>query len=160
MRRRPWQPGYGEQVDDPVIVGPDGESGQWARDVAARVGAPVAVVQKVRLGDTDVRSTRAADRMLTCEHTPVLLDDIISSGHTLVDGDRAPARHGQHAPVCVAVHGLMAGDARRSSKQAGAARVVCTNTLRRRVQRSSTSARCIAEGVRAMLAESPAEDAT
>ena len=146
-----------EQVDNPVIVGPDGESGQWARDVAARVGAPVAVMQKVRLGDTDVRSSvpQINDYL---EHTPVLLDDIIASGHTLVEAIGHLHALGTPAPVCVAVHGLMAGDARRIIEQAGAARVACTNTLRGESNIIDVSA-VIAEGVRAVL-ESPAEDAT
>ncbi|MGE0072093.1 MAG: ribose-phosphate diphosphokinase [Thiomonas sp.] len=70
-------------VDAPLIIGPDGESAQWAADVAARVGAPVVVVQKTRLGDTDVRST-IPDLHRYPGRTPVLLDDIISTGRTLV----------------------------------------------------------------------------
>lgn len=115
-------------VDRPLIVGPDGESAQWAADVAVRAGAPVVVVKKTRAGDEDVRST-IPDLHLHPGRTPVLIDDIISSGRTLV----AALNHlrGQHAPppVCVAVHGLFADDALAVIRAAGAARIAVTNTV-------------------------------
>ncbi|MHB1669832.1 MAG: ribose-phosphate diphosphokinase [Thiomonas sp.] len=114
-------------VDRPLIVGPDGESAQWAADVAARVGAPVVVVSKTRLGDEDVRST-IPDLHLHLGRTPVLIDDIVSSGRTLV----AALDHlrEQHAPpaICLAVHGLFADNALAAIRAAGAARVVCADT--------------------------------
>ena len=140
----------GEHVNDPVIVGPDGESGQWARDVAQRIGAPVAVVQKTRLGDTHVQET--APEVAEHRHrTPVILDDIISSGRTLVAATGHLHAMGMRDPVCIAVHGLMAGDARQVIEQAGVARVICTNTVGHAPDAIDVSA-AIAEGVRGMLA--------
>ena len=37
-----------ENARDPVIIGPDGESAQWAEEVARGAGAPSTVLQKVR----------------------------------------------------------------------------------------------------------------
>lgn len=115
-------------VDRPLVIGPDGESAQWAADVAARAGAPVVVVEKIRAGDEDVRST-IPDLHLHPGRTPVLIDDIISSGRTLV----AALNHlrEQHAPppVCVAVHGLFADDALAVIRAAGAARIAVTDTV-------------------------------
>jgi hypothetical protein len=36
------------EVDQPVIVGPDEESEQWVSAIASRIGAPHAVLRKVR----------------------------------------------------------------------------------------------------------------
>lgn len=116
------------QVPAPLIVGPDGESAQWAEDVAGRAGAPVVVLRKERFGDTDVRvSVPDLDRYPG--RTPVLLDDIISSGRTLVAALEHLRRAQTLAPVCVAVHGLLADDAMAAIRAAGAARVACTNTV-------------------------------
>src|SRR5690606_13330186 len=38
----------------PLIIGPDEESEQWAGAIASRVGAPHAVLRKIRHGDRDV----------------------------------------------------------------------------------------------------------
>ena len=146
-----------EHVERPVIVGPDGESGQWARDVAERVDAPVAVMQKVRLGDTHVRASMPQIQDYL-DHTPVLLDDIISSGRTLVAATEHLHDLGAPAPVCVAVHGLMAGDAYEVIEKAGVQRVVCSNTLRGKCNVIDVS-QAIAAGVREMLAPPGASSA-
>jgi len=42
------------EVEKPLIVGPDEESEQWVSAIAARVGAPFAVLRKIRHGDRSV----------------------------------------------------------------------------------------------------------
>lgn len=115
-------------VDKPLIVGPDGESAQWAADVAARAEAPVVVMQKTRFGDTDVRST-IPDLQLHPGRTPVLIDDIISSGRTLAAALEHLRDANTKPPACVAVHGLFAGDALDVIRAAGAAQIAVTNTV-------------------------------
>jgi ribose-phosphate pyrophosphokinase len=145
----------GAQVERPLIVGPDGESAQWAEAVAAEVGAPVVVLRKQRFGDTDVRVT-VPDLERYPDHTPVLLDDIISSGRTLVAALEHLRAAGTLPPVCVAVHGLLAGDAMARIREAGAAHVACSNSV-------DHDAECIditpllLEGTRAMLAPAPGQ---
>ena len=41
-------------VEDPLIVGPDEESEQWAGAIASRIGVPHAVLRKTRHGDRSV----------------------------------------------------------------------------------------------------------
>ena len=115
------------EVSRPLIIGPDGESAQWAADVAARVGAPVVVVDKLRNGDTDVASTPPALQPYP-GFTPVLLDDIASSGRTLVAVLEHLRGAGLAPAVCAVVHGLFAGDALEVVRAAGAARIACTDT--------------------------------
>ena len=115
------------EVARPLIIGPDGESAQWATDVAARVGAPVVVVDKLRNGDRDVASTPPALQSFS-GLTPVLLDDIASSGRTLVAVLEHLRGAGLAPPVCAVVHGLFAGDALQAMRAAGAARIACTDT--------------------------------
>ena len=116
-----------DHVEQPLIIGPDGESEQWAAAVAQRVGAPLLVMRKVRSGDFDVSSS-IPDLQRYPGRTPVLLDDIISSGRTLVAA-LDHLRQAAAAPaVCVAVHGLFAADALPALRAAGAARIVCTDS--------------------------------
>ena len=116
-----------DHVERPLIVGPDGESAQWAADVAARAGAPVVVVEKQRNGDRDVAST-IPDLSAWPDHRPVLLDDIISSGRTLVAVLEHLRAAGRPAAACVVVHGLFAGDALAALRAAGAPRIACADT--------------------------------
>ncbi|MBN9274005.1 MAG: ribose-phosphate diphosphokinase, partial [Mesorhizobium sp.] len=41
-------------IAKPLVIGPDEESEQWVSAIAARIGAPHAVLRKVRHGDRDV----------------------------------------------------------------------------------------------------------
>jgi ribose-phosphate pyrophosphokinase len=75
----------------PLLVGPDSESAQWVAEVARLAGAPWTVMAKTRRGDRDVRVKLAA-RGPWPGHTPVLLDDIVSTGHTMVAAAAALAR--------------------------------------------------------------------
>lgn len=115
-------------VARPLLVGPDAESEQWVADVAQRTGAPHVVATKLRRGDRDVEIS-LPDLARQRGRTPVVLDDIVSSARTLVQTVRQLVAAGLPAPVCVAVHGIFAGDAERALEQAGAARIVTTRSV-------------------------------
>lgn len=116
-------------VEAPLIVGPDSESERWARAVAAAAGAPLLMLSKVRRGDADVQ-VRLPATLPGRSHTPVLVDDIISTGRTAADAARRLRDAGFRAPVCAAVHALFAGNAEEELARAGIARVVTSNTIR------------------------------
>jgi ribose-phosphate pyrophosphokinase len=115
-------------VARPVLVGPDEESRQWVEEVAGLVHAPCVVLSKDRMGDRDVR-VFAANLSEWRQRTPVLIDDIVSTGGTLVATLEHLRERGLPAPACVAVHGLFSGDALDRLKRAGAERIVTTNTV-------------------------------
>ncbi len=117
-----------ENVTRPVLIGPDGESEQWVRAVAERRDLPWRVMTKKRHGDRDV-SMALPDLAGLEDHTPVLIDDIISSGATVAEATRHLTEAGLPAPVVVAVHGLFGDRSRELLKHAGVARVVCTNSV-------------------------------
>lgn len=116
------------EVPDAVLIGPDNESRQWVAEVAAMARRPFEVLGKQRSGDRSVEVTlpRVAD---LGSGTPVLLDDIASSGQTMVRAvDRVLAAGGR-APVCVLIHAVLAGSAFEDILSAGAARIVTTDTI-------------------------------
>ena len=114
-------------VADPMIVGPDSESEQWVTAVAKDAGAPFTVLEKTRRGDRDVE-IRIKDADGLKHHTPVLVDDIISTGRTMIEATRLITSRGLNAPVCIAVHGIFADKADEVLFGAGA-RVVTTNSV-------------------------------
>ena len=116
------------KVARPLLIGPDAESRQWVSEVAARVGAPMLVLDKQRRGDLDVTS-RLPDLAPWEGRTPVLLDDIASSGRTLAVVLEQLRGRALAPAVCVVTHGLFAGDALQGLRAAGAARVACTDSV-------------------------------
>jgi ribose-phosphate pyrophosphokinase len=116
------------EVPRPLLVGPDEESAQWVAGVAAGLGCPWTTLRKVRRGDLDV-SVSLPEPGAWRGRTPVLVDDIVSSGRTLAAAAARIRQVGMGAPVCVVVHPLFAGDAWEALQAAGVAAVVGTNTV-------------------------------
>lgn len=116
-------------VENPLVVGPDAESEQWVRSVAQAVPCPHVVLEKTRRGDREVSVTAVAEIERWRGRTPVLVDDIISSAHTMSEVVRQFRAAGFPPVVCIGVHGVFAAEALETLRAAGAGRVVSTNTI-------------------------------
>lgn len=114
-------------VPNPLIIGPDSESEQWVSAVAKDANAPHTVLQKTRHGDRDVEIS-VRDLQDFDGRIPVIVDDIISSGRTMIEAVRLIVARGATTPVCIAVHGLFADNADGILRQAGA-QVVTSNSI-------------------------------
>ncbi len=113
-------------VKDPLIIGPDSESEQWAARVAEAAGCPWEVLQKERFGDRDIQISLPHVKE-HLQRTPVLVDDIISTGKTMMLAARHLQDAGMCAPVCVAVHGIFAPGALEEMQQQGLTVVTCNS---------------------------------
>ena len=116
------------EIGRPLLIGPDSESEQWVASVARQAGLPFVVLDKIRRGDRDVEvSVPEVEKWR--DHTPVLVDDIISTARTMIKTVHHLRNAGMKPPVCVAIHGVFAGNADEELRAAGAERVVTTNTI-------------------------------
>lgn len=113
---------------DAVLLGPDSESQQWVAEVARLAGRPYEVLRKVRTGDRQVEVS-VPDSAVLRDGTPVILDDIASSGRTLVRTIERLVAAGTRAPVCLVIHAVFAGSAHDDILAAGAARIITTDTI-------------------------------
>jgi ribose-phosphate pyrophosphokinase len=117
-----------QNVDTPLLIGPDSESEQWVSAVARDADASHLVLNKVRHGDRDVEIS-VPDVARWRDHTPVLIDDIVSTGRTMIEAIAHLKREGMRSPVCIAVHGIFADNAYTNLLQTGAARVITTTSV-------------------------------
>ena len=115
-------------VPAPVIVGPDEESEQWAGETAMRVGCPAMVLRKTRLGDREVQID-IPDLEQHRGRTPVLVDDIIATGHTMLETAQHLLDAGMPPPVCVGIHGIFADQAFNELQQGPIGRIVTGNSI-------------------------------
>lgn len=111
----------------PILIGPDEESEQWVSAIAARVGAPHEVTRKIRYGDRRV-DVQMPDLRKWKGRQPVLVDDIVSSGETLIEASRELRRQRLPRPICVVVHPVFARDS-FDRLQAVASRIVSSDTI-------------------------------
>ena len=133
-------------VARPLVIGPDEESEQWVAAIAARIDAPHAVLRKVRHGDRDVEID-LPDLSRWNGLQPVLVDDIVSSGNTLIQAARKLPQQGFARPDIAVVHGIFAGDSfARLAPLCG--RIVSTDAVRH-PSNAIGLARLIAEAITA-----------
>jgi len=88
-----------------IVVGPDAESRPWVSDLAGQLGLAHAVAQKIRRGDRAVE-IGFAEPALIAGRPVLLVDDIVSSGGTLIACAKALSAAGAKAIDAVITHAL------------------------------------------------------
>ena len=114
-----------------LVVGPDEESGQWVREAAQVGGLEWAVAHKVRRGDRDVSVALPPDKVVS-GRTVVLLDDVASTGTTLLRAALALRSAGARQIDVVVTHGLFVGNALSELAAAGVTNIWSTDTVTHR----------------------------
>jgi ribose-phosphate pyrophosphokinase len=115
-------------IKKPVLIGPDAESEQWVSEVAKKASAPYFILEKIRRGDRDVKvSLPELDAYR--HHTPVLVDDIISTAGTMLETIKHLKEAQMRAPVCISIHAVFSNNTYSSLLQKGVEQVVTCNTI-------------------------------
>ncbi|SDW34716.1 ribose-phosphate pyrophosphokinase [Flavobacterium degerlachei] len=115
-------------IDFPLLIGPDGESEQWVSEVAKKANAPYIILTKIRRGDRDVEvSIPHID--IYKNHIPVLIDDIISTGRTMLETIGHLKAAGMKPAICIGVHAVFAGNSFQEIKDSGAKEIITCNTI-------------------------------
>ncbi len=117
-----------QKIDKPIIIGPDIESEQWVSKVAKEADAPFLVLEKIRKGDRDVEVSNP-DVEKYRDHTPVLVDDIISTARTMIETVKHIKDAKMKPPICIGVHAIFSGSAYDDLKAAGTDKIVSCNTI-------------------------------
>jgi ribose-phosphate pyrophosphokinase len=101
-----------------IVVGPDAESGPFVNELAGRLGLVSLVAQKIRRGDNSVEIS-FADPALVSGRPVLLVDDVVSSGGTLIACARALAAAGATTIDAVVTHALFPNALATSFEDAG-----------------------------------------
>jgi ribose-phosphate pyrophosphokinase len=115
------------QVSDAVLIGPDEESQQWVRSAAQAHGLAHAICRKQRHGDRDVDV--ALPDVDVQGRAVVLLDDVASTGRTLVSAARGALARGAASVDVAVTHALFVGDALAQVRAAGVRHVWSTDCV-------------------------------
>ncbi|WP_169566432.1 ribose-phosphate diphosphokinase [Sneathiella limimaris] len=112
-----------------VLIGPDEESEQWVSEIAQLSGHPYVIGEKQRFGDREVTVT-LPDLKTYQSYTAVIIDDIISSGQTILRCVDEVKKHTINHILCIAVHGIFADNSDAKLLSSGIETLVTTNTIR------------------------------
>jgi ribose-phosphate pyrophosphokinase len=110
-----------------LLLGPDAESEQWVRVVAEGAALNFAVANKVRKGDNQV-----AIELPRCDYRNrevVLVDDVASTGRTLIEAARAVQAAGAARVDALVTHALFADDAFDNLLAAGITQVWSSDSI-------------------------------
>lgn len=116
-----------ENVADPLLLGPDEEATQWVRAIAEPAGLEYAVATKRRRGDRDVEIVLPKHDF--AGRTVVLVDDMVSTGRTLMTVARSLKAAGAASIRCLITHPLFADDATRQLQEAGVETLWSTDSI-------------------------------
>ena len=106
-----------QQHDHPLLLGPDMESEQWVKQVANVSGFTWAVANKQRFGDRNVQIK--LPNVDFHNRVVVLVDDVISSGHTVAETTKLVIAAGAEKVCCLITHALFADGALGLVQEAG-----------------------------------------
>jgi ribose-phosphate pyrophosphokinase len=112
---------------DLTVVSPDAGRVKEAGEFAQRLGAPLAIIMKRRESGTRTEVTHLVGDVdgRAC----LIVDDMISTGGTLVSSIHALREAGAREFHVAATHGLLLGDACERLEAAGVTRVMVTDTV-------------------------------
>ena len=115
------------QVPGALLIGPDEESAQWVREAAACGGLHYAIGRKVRHGDAQV--SLSLPDVEVAGRAVVLVDDMASTGRTLIGAAQALLARGAASVDVAVTHALFNGDALPELQAAGVRHVWSSNAV-------------------------------
>jgi len=111
-----------------IVIGPDAESRPWVSDLARQLGLAHAVANKIRRGDRSVEISFAEAASIAGR--PVLLvDDIVSSGGTLMACAKALTAAGATTVDAVMTHALFPPEMASAFAHAGIRSIRSTTSV-------------------------------
>ncbi|MCE5214088.1 MAG: ribose-phosphate diphosphokinase [Methanobacterium sp.] len=117
----------GEILEDPLIVAPDKGALSFADEIATILGCECDYLEKTRISPDEVETkTKNLD---VKNKEAVIIDDIISTGGTIVNASRILSKHGASKVLVSCVHPVMVEDALLKIFATGVDDVIATDTL-------------------------------
>ncbi|HLC81886.1 MAG TPA: ribose-phosphate diphosphokinase [Candidatus Nanoarchaeia archaeon] len=111
-----------------VVIGPDWESYQWAENIAKQIHVDATVLKKKRFTSRQVKVKMVLPVPIKGKEV-IIVDDIISTGHTVAEAAKQARKMGAHSITAIGVHGLFVEEAIGKLNRAGVNRVVTTNCI-------------------------------
>jgi len=118
-----------EKFKSPIVVAPDVGGVRRARNFASLLNAPLAVIEKHR--HTHLRDSLEVLSMTgeVVGDCAVIIDDIISTGGTIIESAKALKQKGAKKVIVCATHGVFASDALEKIEKSEIDKVFITDSI-------------------------------
>ncbi|MEX0766509.1 MAG: ribose-phosphate pyrophosphokinase [bacterium] len=115
-------------LENVVIVSPDVGGVQRAREFAAQLGAPIAIIDKRRDRPNQVKEVVHVIGKVY-RKTAIIVDDIVDTAGTLTMGAQALRKRGVNEVFACATHAILSGPAVQRLRDSAITELVVTNTI-------------------------------
>ncbi len=122
----------GEKLTSPIVVAPDTGGVKRARNFATYLNAPLAVIEKHRHIDKRDNMELLSISGEVSGDTAILVDDVISTGGTIVESSQALKEKGVKKILVCATHGVFAGNAIEKLENSPVDKIFVTDTIETR----------------------------
>lgn len=119
-----------EKLKNPIVVAPDTGGVKRARNFASILEAPLAVIEKHRHIDSRDKMEVLSISGEVSGATAILIDDIISTGSTIIGSVKALKAKGVKKIIVCATHGVFAGDALKNLSISPIDKIFVTDSIK------------------------------
>ncbi len=117
-----------KEIQDLVVVAVDIGISKKARDIAERLGAPLAIIEKRRMSNDDVSETMNVIGEVEGK-TALVFDDEIVTGGSIVNAAKALSEQGVKEVFCCVTHPVLSKDGSEVMAKSKFTEVVVTDTI-------------------------------
>ena len=116
-----------KNLEDVIVVSPDLGGVTRARDLADRIGAPIAIIEKKRpeLGVAKVMNLIGDVKGKNC----IIVDDIVDTAGSLVEGAKALKEFGAKSVMAAVTHAVLTDPASERIANSNIKELIVTNTM-------------------------------
>lgn len=114
-------------LNNPLVIGPDSEAEQWAKIVAKKLGTEYDILEKRRIDEYNV--VVVARKRDVKNRDIVIIDDIISTGGTVIESVNALRKMGANKIIVGCTHPLLVNNALRKIYSTGIFDLIGTDTV-------------------------------
>ena len=113
---------------NPVIIGPDEESYQWAKEIAIRIKANAAILKKRRLSPKKVKISIKSPIKIKGKDV-IIIDDIISTGKTILETIKCIKTQKPKRIFVIGIHGIFSDLTTYNKIKKNVKAIITTNTI-------------------------------
>ena len=114
---------------DPIIIGPDAESYQWAQSIAKKIKASAAILQKDRINSYEVH-VKLNSEINVRNKELIIIDDIISTGKTILEAIKVIKKMKPKSITVISIHGIFADPSTLDFIKEYSTSIITTNTIK------------------------------
>jgi len=120
---------FDKKIDNIIVVSPDTGGTKRARDFASKLRAPLAIIEKRRIGNKD--TVESLNIIGSVEGmTAIVFDDEINTGSTMISAGEILIKNGAEQVYISATHGIFPNDSlKKLLESSDIKEIVVTNTL-------------------------------